>query len=105
MLGLGAYLRTDRTTLVMTDVVTYLPCARIPRLEHGAVTPPDHLVTSDIWDGIGYRTSPFDGIYDLYDVRQVPLAETSKPTSSIVLYRVATPMPGGVEALPDVTDG
>jgi hypothetical protein len=104
--------RADATTLTMPDLVTYLPCSRVPRLEHGAVLPPVHVVTSDIWVGTGratslfdglYSTSPFAGIDDLYDVQQIPLAESSKPSASILLYRVK-PLPGAQLAPPDVRD-
>lgn len=95
--------RGDHTTLVMPDIAMYLPCAKPPRLGDGIVAPPDHLVTSSLWNGLGYSSSPFTGIYDLYPVEPVslgaPLASPHSPIS-VSVYKVASRIPGAKLAPP-----
>ncbi len=94
-----AAVRNDRSTLVMPDLVMYLPCAQHARLADGVAEPPDHLVTSELWsgwNGIGYPSSPFAGIFDLYDVEEIPLGDAARPPGGIgvSLFRVARELPG-----------
>ena len=92
-------------TLVLPNTLPYFPCARLPRLEYGAVGIPDYIITPLIPTVYGqpvavrYRASPFYGLLDLYDVERLEWAGLNPPRE-IGVFAVERRIPGAKEALP-----
>jgi hypothetical protein len=97
--------RRDAYTLVMPDLVTYLPCVNPPTLAGGVAAVPDHIVTSALWSPpVGFSTSPFFLVSDLYTLTPVPLETSTVSVPGPLLFRVERSIPGAVEAPATATD-
>jgi hypothetical protein len=83
-----------------------MPCAVVPELRNGAVETPQYLVgdrrVSEL--PIGYATSPFRGVFDLYLIERVSIADSGTAAeSSLLLFEVRQRIGGGAVAPPDVS--
>jgi hypothetical protein len=84
---------------------TYIPCARLPSLGDGLAQPPRYIVSPDgVWlpdpnVPAGYRTSPFRGASDLYDVERVSIVDSPRPMP-ITVWRVSGQITGGQRLSP-----
>ena len=52
---------------------------------------------------IGTRTSPFDGVFDLYGVGAMPLVDVGGQPLKAAVYTLDRRIPGAVEAPPERT--
>jgi hypothetical protein len=91
-------------TLVIPNLVTYVPCARQPRVSSGVAEVPGLILglRDSIWP-IASGTSPFDGVPELYRLTRLPLTDSAEPPQDVVVYRVDRQIPGAVEAPADAT--
>jgi len=97
--------RAGSRTLVLSNLLTYVPCADQPRLGGGIVEVPAQVVAlrDSVWPIFGRATSPFEGVLDLYRLERLPLADSKDPPGNVVLYEVDQRIPGAVNAPPDAT--
>ena len=97
--------RSASRSLVFTDLLTYVPCVRLPQLGHGIVEPPDHLVVSRDWPSpiAAPFTSPFAGVLDLYRLERLPLSDSQDPPSTMRVFRVDRRIPGVLLAPAETT--
>jgi hypothetical protein len=88
-------------TLVLPNLLTYLPCASQPRVSDGVAEVPAQIVAFEgsIWP-LGTGTSPFDGVFDLYRLERLPLADSSPVPGDVALYGVRRDIPGAIVAPP-----
>jgi hypothetical protein len=93
------------STLVHPNLLLYFPCAEQPRLDEGAVDPPDHIIWFDHpFQPHPYeQTSTFRGLRDLYDVRQQPTSDSAAPPERVVVFEVHDTIPGAQIAPSDRT--
>lgn len=103
---LSQVIRTDGvTTLVSPAFRIYMPCAVLPTLGDGLVGAPQYIVSpNSFWipdpeSPVGYRTSPFRGITDLYDVTLVSIAD-SKRAVPLRVWQVETRVPAATLLTP-----
>jgi arabinosyltransferase C len=86
--------------LVSPAFRVYMPCANLPSLGDGLVEAPHYIVSPNgVWLpdpglAVGYRTSPFGGVSDLYAVERLSTAD-SRIALPINVWRVETGVPGG----------
>jgi hypothetical protein len=81
-------------SVVLPNLVLYLPCARLSRLDDGIVEVPDQIVAVRTSWPIGLSSSPFEGITDVYRLERLPLTDTSGLLAESILYNVDRRMPG-----------
>jgi hypothetical protein len=91
--------RTDGAqarTLVFPNLLTYFPCADLPRVSRGAVEVPDHVVTwTNEISPLRYpATSPFAGVVDLYPLHLLPTSDSEYPPATVFAYEVERSIPG-----------
>jgi hypothetical protein len=102
---LGSLLQRSQT-LVQAQFSTYLPCATLPALHDGEVDIPQYLVTDRILNDLpmGYLTSPFRGVSDLYSIERISIADSGAAPvrSGVRIYEVHEQIEGGLVAPPDV---
>jgi len=92
-------------SLVLPNMLMYVPCARQPRLSDGAVEAPGQIVAFlGSWP-VRLTTSPFNGLPDLYRLRRLPLADAKGTPRGAILYDVDRRIPGALTAPPDKTPG
>jgi len=93
-------LRLNRSdsTLVLPNLVTYFPCARLPQLSGGIVEVPRQvLVPRNSPSPLRYSdTSPFLGLLDLYALERLPLTDSMNPPPDFVAFNVDEAIPGAV---------
>jgi Mycobacterial cell wall arabinan synthesis protein len=67
--------------LVHPELLTYFPCTTQPVLDDGVVEPPALMISP--FEGTSWlrtwETSPFEGVLDLYRVRQLTVTSTTDP--------------------------
>lgn len=85
-------------TLVLPNLLAYVPCVKQPSLQ-GAADLPKLLIGQQgtIWP-IGTGSSPFDGLPDVYNLVRLPLSDSAHPPGDVVVYQVDVHLPGGVVA-------
>ena len=90
--------RSDSPSLVLPNLVTYFPCARLPRLSDGIVEVPGQiLVPRSSSSPVRYAvTSPFVGLLDLYELERLPLADSTNPPADFVVFGVERSIPGSM---------
>jgi len=96
-------------SLVLPNMLIYVPCARQPRLSEGVVEVPNEIVAFERSYPVGLATSPFSGLLDLYqldrlpltDAKGVPLTDLNWTPRMAVLYDVGERIPGSETATPD----
>ncbi|MDQ3672037.1 MAG: arabinosyltransferase, partial [Actinomycetota bacterium] len=89
------------SSLVMPSLVTFFPCARLPRLGGGVVDPPGEIVLPrSSLTVLRFTGSPFQGILDLYGLERLPLSDSENPPSEVVVFGVDHRLPGGAMASP-----
>jgi hypothetical protein len=89
-------------TLVHPRLLTYLPCVELPRLADGVVQAPNQiLVARNDPSPVAFpRSSPFLGVLDLYRLERLPVADSTNPPTSLVVFRVDQRIPGAMRASP-----
>ncbi len=100
-------------SLVLPNMLMYVPCAHQPRLSRGVVEVPNEIVAFRRSHPVGLGTSPFSGLLDLYPLQRLPLADAkgfpladAKGTEYMaILYDVDQRNPGTQTAAPDSTTG
>jgi hypothetical protein len=97
--------RSNASSLVFTDLLTYFPCAQLPRLHDGIVDVPDQLVVTRAWPSpiADPFTSPFAGVLDLYRLERLPLADSESPPNTIAVFGLERRIPGAVFAPAETT--
>jgi len=96
---------TSALSLVLPNMLMYVPCARQPRLDDGVVEAPRQIVGFLYAWPVGLPTSPFSGLPDLYRIQRLPLANAFGTPNGSVLYDVDRRIPGALTAPPDKTTG
>jgi Mycobacterial cell wall arabinan synthesis protein len=83
-------------SLVYPELLPYFPCTRLPALRAGIVEVPRYVVIADYPDPpLRYTlTSPFVGLLDLYEVTPIPLTESARPPSRVLVFEVDQRIPG-----------
>jgi len=92
-------------SLVLPNMLMYVPCARQPRLSDGVVEAPRQIVAYRLTWPVGLGTSPFSGLFDLYRLQRFPIADAKGAPREAVLYDVDRQISGAVAALPDTKPG
>ena len=92
-------LRAPETpSLVWPNLVLYMPCARLPRLQRGVVEIPTLLVAhNELWP-IDGGSSPFRGTLDVYKLRDLSVGDSRLPPAGIHVLWVDREIPGAVRA-------
>jgi hypothetical protein len=88
--------RAGSRSLVLPNLLLYLPCARLPGLGHGIVEIPDQIVAVRSSWPIGLSASPFEGLTDLYRLDRIPLTDTSGLLAETIVYDIDRKIPGAV---------
>jgi arabinosyltransferase C len=82
--------------LVNPAYVTYMPCATQPAFRHGVAEVPRYVLSvpslSDL--PVGYPTSPFRGVADVFDLERVTFADSPRPPGDLGIFRVTERIPG-----------
>jgi len=92
-------------SLVLPNMLMYVPCARQPRLSDGVVEPPRQIVAVRGSWPVRLTTSPFNGLPDLYQLQRFPLADAKGAPREAVLYDIDRKIAGALTAPPDKTTG
>lgn len=91
----------ESPSLVLPSLVTYFPCARLPRLSDGTVEPPaEILVPRDSSSPVRFRGSPFHRVFDLYARARLPLDDSENAPSEFVVFGVDQRIPGATLVAP-----
>jgi len=90
-------------SLVLPNMLMYVPCARQPRLSDGVGEVPSQIVADIRSYPVGLGTSPFNGLFDLYRLQRFPLADAKGTPHGAVLFEVDRQIPGALTAPPDKT--
>jgi len=96
---------TGSLSLVLPNMLMYVPCARQPRLTEGVVEAPRQIVAFLYSWPVGLRASPFSGLPDLYRLQRLPLADAEGRPHGAALYVIDRRTPGALTASPDKTTG
>ena len=96
---------TTDSSLVIPNMLMYLPCAGQPRLDDGVVETPRQIVAFLYAWPVGLPTSPFSGVLDLYRLQRFPLADATGTPRGSALYDVDRRIPGALTAPPDKASG
>jgi hypothetical protein len=89
----------DVRTLVLPNLLTYVPCAHQPDVAGGVAQPADRLLayTDSIWP-LATGTSPFDGLFDLSQGRRLPLSDSTDAPKNVAVYELDRHIPGAEQA-------
>ena len=96
---------TSALSLVLPNMLMYVPCAHQPRLDDGVVEAPRQIVAFLYSWPVGLPTSPFSGLLDLYRLQRLSLADATGTPRGAVLYDVDRRIPGALTVPPDKTSG
>jgi len=77
------------------------PGARPPRPPAGAAAAPREIVAFLYAWPVGLGASPFSGLFDLYRLQRLPLADATGAPRGSVFYDVDRRIPGATQARPD----
>ena len=93
------------SSLILPNLLTYFPCVDQPRLSDGVIEAPGAVVAhrDSLIPVFGGKSSPFEGILDLYRLTRLPLTDSAEPPDNVVLYDLDSRIPGGVRVPPDRT--
>jgi hypothetical protein len=85
--------------IALPNLLTYLPCVRLPPVRHGVAEVPRAIVAfrDSMWP-IGAGTSAFDEVTDLYPLVRLPLSDSPVAPDDVVVYVVDTATPGAALA-------
>jgi cell wall arabinan synthesis protein len=91
-------------TLVIPNLRTYVPCVHQPDVSAGVAGAPDRLLayTHSIWP-LATGTSPFDGMFDLYHARRLPLTDSPNAPKDVAVYELDRHIAGAEQARPLAT--
>ena len=82
------FARDRAPTLVLANLLMYLPCTRLPRLEDGVVAVPTRIIAYvNSWP-VGAGTTPFEGLLDLYALKHMTLSGHQNGLSDIAVYEI-----------------
>jgi hypothetical protein len=86
-------------TLVLPNLVTYVPCAEQPEIAAGVAEPARLVVAFDqtLWP-VTAGTSPFDALPRLYPLTRLPTTDSPEPPQDLAVYLVDRRVEGAVEA-------
>ena len=96
---------TKSTSLVLPNLLMYVPCARQPRLRDGVAEVPRHVVAvgDTLTPALGTGVGPFDGVLDLYTLDRIPLTDSKDPSGGVAVYTVGRRIPGSAQAAPEAS--
>jgi hypothetical protein len=91
--------------LVSPALLTYVPCAHQPSLHDGVADAPAFLVSAVQFSDlpVGYATSPFLGLSDLYEIERISIADSEEPPADVGVYRLR-PTTRGEVLPPTISD-
>jgi Mycobacterial cell wall arabinan synthesis protein len=94
----------ESSSLVLPNLFTYFPCARLPELHDGIVDAPQFvLVSPNPFSPIRYPiSSPWAGLVDLYELERLSIADSENPPDELLVFE-RTEIPGAAIAPPMVT--
>jgi len=94
--------RGEPRTLVLPNLVTYFPCAMLPRLEDGIFEVPQYvLVSPNPHSPIRYPVSgPFAGLIDVYELQRLSTGDSPNPPDEALVYEVIREIQGANLAPP-----
>jgi hypothetical protein len=105
--GAVAYRPTDLSSLfrmpgarplVWPNLLLYMPCAHLPRLDGGVVEVPTVIVAHSDLIAIERETAPFHGLVDLYQLRDLGVADSKVDPNRITVLWVNRHIPGAAVA-------
>ncbi len=91
-------------SLVLPNMLMYIPCARQPHLDNGVVDAPREIIVFRSSWPVGLSTSPFSGVFDLYPSARFLLTD-AKGTLQGAVLNVDRRIPGALAASPGETTG
>jgi Mycobacterial cell wall arabinan synthesis protein len=96
----GSLSRPGERTLVLSELLTYFPCARLPVLGGGTVEVPSQIVLlSRSRSPVGNPfLSPWAGLFDLYRLERRSVADSANPLPELLVVGVDPRIPGAVRA-------
>ncbi len=94
--------RDDPRTLVLPNLVTYFPCARLPQLGSGIFEIPRYvLVSPNPHSPLRYPVSgPFAGLVDVYELVRLSTGDSRNPPDDALVYEVDQDIDGATLAPP-----
>jgi hypothetical protein len=95
--------RSSRT-LLLPNVATYFPCARLPLLSRGVVEVPSHIVATrdGSWVLRDRGTSTFIGVLNVYRLERLPIVDSrDRPGDVLEILAVDQRIPGAAQAPPE----
>jgi hypothetical protein len=95
--------RKATPTLVLPNLVTYIPCATLPRIHDGIAEAPGAIVGFQHAYPVGNGSSAFEGVLDLHRVDRLPVTDSHGGQTEVGVYQVDQRVVGGVRAAPDKT--
>jgi hypothetical protein len=98
--SLATALQREAPALPLPNLLTYVPCVDLPRVDSAAQAPGSILAFRDSMWPVGTGTSPFDGLTDVYRIVRLPLSDSPDPPGEVALYEVDRHIDGGVVAPP-----
>jgi hypothetical protein len=86
--------------LVGPGLLTYFPCAQQPELADGLAGIPNYIVAATWFSSfpVGYVSSPFMGLSDLYMSDPLSIRDSSNVPSGVAVYRLDEQIPGSAIA-------
>jgi Mycobacterial cell wall arabinan synthesis protein len=98
--------RREGQTWVSPIVAPYIPCAVLPALRDGVADVPMYVISAfavrDL--PLGYATSPFNGISDVYELERITFADSDNaPRDDLGIFRVHDRILGAELLRPDKT--
>jgi hypothetical protein len=96
---LDRLLERNRPELALPNLLTYVPCIRLPHVNRGAAQVPRLIVAfrDSTWP-LGSGTSPFDGVTELYPLVRLPLSDSAQPPDDVAVYAVDEHIDGAAPA-------
>ena len=84
--------------LVWPNLILYMPCAHLPRLDKGIVSVPTILVTHSDLVPLERDTAPFHALVDLYTFRDLGVADSKVDPKGVTVLWVNQRIPGAALA-------
>jgi hypothetical protein len=93
--------RASGSSLVLPNLLSYVPCAKLPRLRDGTAEVPNRIVGFQYTWPVGNGTTPFEGVLDLYRLDRLPVTSASGVDTGVGTYEVDRRLLGAALAAPD----
>ena len=95
--------RSRASALVSPGLLTYIPCVHQPELRNGVADVPGFVVSvikfTDV--PVGYETSPFRGVADVYDLERLALDGSNQGLADVAIFAVDRRIPGAELVRPE----